>query len=101
MVPQLAQGFLQPRTRGRTGNPQRLQVGASGERRGSGGAGGQAESSLSLPPTREVGCPAAPLPPCPADSANPICPGKEWIGEPFDSDSGIKPVPTMYHGRVG
>src|SRR3954451_2760859 len=63
MVPQLAQGFLQPRSRGRTGKPQRLQVGASGGRRGSGAAGDQVESSLSLPPTREVGCPPPPPPP--------------------------------------
>jgi len=85
MVPQLAQGFLQPRSRGRTGKPQRLQVGVEAGMRG----GGEDVAASLLPGV------------LPDASPNPICSGKEWIGEPFDADRGIQPVTTMHHGRVG
>ncbi len=102
MVPQLAQGFLQPRIRGRTGKPQRLHVGRSARRRGSGAAPDQVARAGIVPsPAGGIDCPATPLSHLPTVSPNPIRPGQEWIGEPFDPDSGIESVATVHHGRVG
>ena len=102
MVPQLAQGFLHPRIRGRTGKPQRLQVGRSAGRRGSRAAGDEVANAGIMPsPAEGIDCPAAPAPRRPAALPNAIGPGKEWIGEPFDADCGIQTMPTMHHGRVG
>jgi len=102
MVPQLAQGFLQPRTRGRTGKPQRVHIGRSAGRRGSGAARDQVENAGVMPsPVAGNDCPAASPPHCPAVLPNPIRPGQEWIGEPFHPDSGIEPVATVHHGRIG
>jgi hypothetical protein len=95
MVPQLAQGFLHPRIRGRTGKPQRLHVGRSAGRRGSATAGDKVANADIMPsPAEENDCPAVSLP-------KPIGPGKKWVGEPFDADRGIQTVPAMHHGRVG
>jgi hypothetical protein len=103
MVPQLAQGFLHPRIRGRTGKPQRLHVGRSAGRRGSAAAGDKVANADIMPsPAEENDCPPAPPPRCPAvSSPKPIGPGKKWVGEPFDADRGIQTVPAMHHGRVG
>lgn len=87
MVPQLAQGFLQPRIRGRTGKPQRLQVEVEVGVRG-GGEEGDVPAALLSRILSDV-------------SSNPIRPGKEWVGEPFDSDGSIESVATVHHGRVG
>ena len=91
MVPQLVQGFLQPRTRGGTGNPQRLQVGRT------------AWPGLLSGRTARLASPtssAARLRRS-AVSAKPVGSSEERIGEPLHTNGGVEPVSAVHDRRVG
>src|SRR5919112_241865 len=94
MVPQLVQGFLHPRTRGRTGKPQRRQTGGTSVRLAPSEARGRKDGSSrglsAVPPFRR----SAVLP-------KPVRPGEERIGEPLHTDGGVEAVSAVYHRRVG
>lgn len=96
-MPQLAQGFLQPGIRAWTIKPQRKQVAGYAGKPVSRSDEGEPFNS---PLLSGESLPASALTRLPS-STKPIRPGQKWIGQPLETDGGIRAVTAVHYGGVG